>query len=252
MTTQRNVTIDSLLRHFAGRPHVSRDELLHYYRSFVPGLNESTFAWRIHSLKGKGVIQPVRRGVYALSRKPVFHPKPEPKVTAIAMQLRSRFPHMRYCVWNTRWLNEWMIHQPGRYQILVEVEAEMAESVFYYLKDEYHTNVYLDPDKLTLERYIHEEPQAVIVRRLISKAPLDKGKTIPTPSLEKILVDLFVDRSLFSAFQGSELPHIFDTAQETYTLNITRMTAYAKRRGKATELIAFLTTNTRIGEAPGV
>ena len=90
----------------------------------------------------------------------------------------------------------------------------------------------------------------LIVKPLITKAPLEKGEKIATPSLEKILVDIFVDRKLFSVFQGSELVQIFNTLDSMYALNITRMTAYAKRRGKMQELIDFMTKNTRVSAIP--
>jgi len=64
------------------------------------------------------------------------------------------------------------------------------------------------------------------------------------------LVDIFVDRKLFSVFQGSELVQIFNTLNRMYALNITRMTAYAKRRGKMQELIDFMTKNTHVSAIP--
>ena len=83
-----------------------------------------------------------------------------------------------------------MIHQPDRFLLLVDVEAVATESVFYFLKDEKYKNVFLNPDENTLERYINEERESIIVKPLITKAPLEKEEKIATPSLEKILVDI--------------------------------------------------------------
>lgn len=227
---------------------MTREELLGFYRSFEPDLKDSTFAWRIHSLKEKNLIKPIRKGVYTLSPKPQFHPQVEPKLRAIAIKLTKQFPTARFCVWSTKWLNDWMIHQPGRFLLLVEADAVATESVFYFLKDEHYKNVFLNPDETLLERYIYEETESIIVKPLVTKAPLEKEKQIVTPSLEKILVDLFIDQKLFSPFQGSELVHIYNTLYSKYTLNITRMTAYAKRRTKEEELLDFMTKNTHFAE----
>ena len=229
---------------------MTREELLGFYRSFEPDLKDSTFAWRIHSLKEKNLIKPIRKGVYTLSPKPQFHPQVEPKLRAIAIKLTKQFPTARFCVWSTKWLNDWMIHQPGRFLLLVEADAVATESVFYFLKDEHYKNVFLNPDETLLERYIYEETESIIVKPLVTKAPLEKEKQIVTPSLEKILVDLFIDQKLFSPFQGSELVHIYNTLYSKYTLNITRMTAYAKRRTKEEELLDFMTKNTHFAELP--
>ncbi|ACD89219.1 MAG: hypothetical protein HGA57_09875 [Chlorobium limicola] len=246
----KDFIIEQLQQRFVHHPHITREELLGFYRSFEPDLKDSTFAWRIHSLKAKNLLKPIRRGVYIFSAKPQFHPQVEPKLRAIARKLNKQFPVARHCVWSTRWLSEWMIHQPDRFLLLVEVEAVATESVFYFLKDEKYKNVYLNPDENTLERYINEERESIIVKPLITKAPLEKEEKVATPSLEKILVDIFVDRKLFSVCQGSELVQIFNTLDRMYALNITRMTAYAKRRGKMQELIDFMTKNTHVSAIP--
>ncbi len=244
----KDLIIERLQQRFSRHPHITREELLGFYRSFEPDLKDSTFTWRLSSLKEKNLLMPVRKGVYSLSPKPQFHPQVEPKLRAIAIKLTKQFPAARICVWSTQWLNDWMIHQPGRFLLLVEAEAAATESVFYFLKDEHYKNLFLTPDEKTIERYIFEERESIIVKSLITKAPIDKAKKIATPSLEKILVDLFVDQILFRTFQGSELQHIYNTLYSKYALNITRMTAYAKRRTKDEELIDFMTKNTLFSE----
>jgi len=82
--------------------------------------------------------------------------------------------------------------------------------------------VYLNPDENLLEHYIYEERVSIIVKPLVTKTPLEKEQKISTPSIKKILVDIFVDRKLFSAFQGSELVHIFNTLYSTYTKRRTK------------------------------
>ena len=69
---------------------------------------------------------------------------------------------------------------------------------------------------------------------------------IIVPTLEKILVDIFADKILFNAYQGSELAFIFNTAYQKYELNLTKLLSYASRRGKQQELSDFLYLKTDI------
>lgn len=202
---QKDFIIEQLKLRFAGQQHISRDELFGFFRSFEPDLKEATFTWRIYSLKEKNLLKSVRKGVYTLSVKPPFHPQIDTLLKEIAAKISKQFPAAKYCVWNTRWLNKWMIHQPGRFLLLVEVEASATESVFYFLKDGNYKNVFLNPDDNLLERYVYEQTESIIVKTLVTKAPVKKEKKRIIPAPEKILVDLFVERKIFAPFQGSEL-----------------------------------------------
>ena len=110
-----------------------------------------------------------------------------------------------------------MIHQPGKFYFLVEVEKESMESVFYFLKEnEFH--VYLNPDNDIINKYVSSEKDAVIVKLLISEAPVQDIKDITTITIEKILVDIFCDDIIFSAQQGPEMNNIFREAFRKYTV----------------------------------
>ena len=236
--------IEQLKQRFAGKSHITREELFDFYKSFEPDLKETTFTWRIYSLKENNLLKSVRKGIYMLSAKPAFHPQIESRLKDISVKIGKQFPAVRYCVWSTRWLNEWMIHQPGKFLLLVEVEASASESVFYFLKDANYKNVFFNPDDNLIERYVYEQTESIIVKTLITKAPIKKEEKIVIPTAEKLLVDLFVERKIFAPFQGSELVHIYNTLYEQYSLNITKMLAYAKRRTKEKELLDFITKNT--------
>lgn len=243
-----NYFIDQLKQRFSEQRYISREEFYSFYRSFEPDLKEATFTWRIFSLNKKNILKPVRTKVYMLSDKPSFNPAVEPRLMEIGEKVGKQFPMVKFCLWSTRWLSDWMIHQPGKFLIMVEVELSSAESVFHYLKDENYLNVYYNPDDKLLERYVYEKQESIIVKQLITKAPLKRLKKIAFPTPEKILVDLFIESRLFAPFQGTDLIQIFNTIYKEYTLNITKMLAYAKRRTKEQELREFITNNTQLAE----
>lgn len=138
---------------------------------------------------------------------------------------------MQSCIWNTSVLNELMVHQPGKFYTLVEVDKEATESVFYFLKDKMK-NIFLEPSSDILSLYASSEKEVIIIQSLVSEAPVQKNKGVQTITIEKLLVDIFCDEITFAAQQGGEMKTIFRNAFERYSINENKMIRYADRRGK--------------------
>lgn len=141
-----------------------------------------------------------------------------------------------------------MTHQPMNEFYFVEVEEDSMLPVLYYIRDvkSDEFNVILESDFEIFERYYPINAPIVIIRKLISEAPLIQFNNIYTASLEKILVDLFLDVKLFEAYQGKEMEIIFNEAISKYVINQNRMIRYANRRGKKETLFKYL-ENQNIG-----
>ena len=237
---------ESLKQTFKGRESLSRQELFDFFLQFEPDLKENTFRWRIYNLKDKNIISPISRQRFTLAHKPVFEPLVGGHERKISTLVQKRFKELRFAVWSTRIVNEFMLHQPARFIIIVEVEKAAVEPVFYFLKDSKIKDVFLDPEEKEIDRYISGLENAVVVLSLVSKAPLRGIKITPTITLEKLLVDLFSDKQLFNAYQGRELVHIYDNAYSRYTIDFTKLFSYATRRRKAEDLRNFLFQKTNI------
>ncbi len=123
-----------------------------------------------------------------------------------------------------------MLHQPFKQYSVIEVEKEAAEQVFNYLNENYK-NVFLNPDNEIFELYISSLDEIIIVKNLISESPFEKINKINIPTLEKLLVDMLIDKELFAAQQG-EIEFIFKTAFSKYALNKLQMKRYAMRRNR--------------------
>ena len=104
-----------------------------------------------------------------------------------------------------------MIHQPGRFYILIEVDKNATQSVFFYLKEKKYS-VFIDPTKDLIEKYLPDEKETLIVKSLVSEAPIQPINKINTATIEKILVDIYCDDVIFAAQQGSEMRNIFKDA----------------------------------------
>ncbi len=123
--------------------------------------------------------------------------------------------------------------------MIVEVEKDAAKSVFAFLKEQ-NMNVFLEPSKEVFDRYITENEDTIIVKSLITEAPIINTKSGNTISLEKVLVDIFCDDVIFTAYQGNEMKTIYKNAFSKYSLNLGKLFRYANRRGKKEEIKDFI------------
>jgi len=242
----KDYIIEQLENQFKEKESFLREELFDFYRQFEPDLKDNTFRWRIYNLKTEKIITPLSRGLFTLSYKPVFIPEIGDVEKRIFTKVAKQFPGLRQCIWSTKAINEFMLHIPGRYITVLQVEKEALEPVYEFLKEQKYSNVYIQPEEKEIERYIYESDTAIILQSLITKSPTQRIKTITSITIEKMIVDLYSEKKLYNAFQGSELVHIINNAYNRYSIDFTKLFGYAKRRRKEVGLEEFLSTKTDI------
>jgi len=236
-----------LIEEFKDKESFTREELFHFYCYYEPELKEGTFGWRIYDLKNRNIIKPLKRGLYVISYKPEYKPDISHNLLKVAKQLAEKFDEVKHCIWETVWLNEFAQHQISKATLFIEIEKGFEESLYYALKDNLRKEVFVNPDVKAIDFYIAESSQPVIIKKLLTRAPLSKRTehkiTFYTPTLEKILVDLFAEERLFYYLQGAELMHIYENALSNYTINFTKLFSYAKRREREQDIIQFMTNH---------
>ena len=236
-----------LLETFKGRDIFSREELFDFYKGFEPNLKEATFAWRIYNLKNKGIIKSVQRGYYTISNKSEFNPHVSKDIIKLANTISESFEDVKYCIWDTEWVNEFAQHQSSKRIIIIEIEKDFVESLYYELKDYSRFDYYLNPDKKIIDFYISESKNPVVIKKLITRSPVSKRIDNRTkyyvPFLEKLLVDLFTDNKLLYFYQGAELIHIYKNAVKNYVIDYTKLFSYAKRREREEDIKQFMKNN---------
>jgi hypothetical protein len=186
-----------------------------------------------------GILNRIGRGKFVLGEGKTYIPEISLKIKTLNRRLKKEFPYLNFCLWNTSSFNEFMIHQPGRFYILIEVEKEATQSVFFFLKEN-KLSVFIDPTKDFIEKYIPDEKETFMVKALVSEAPIQLINGVNLPTLEKMLVDIFCDDVIFAAQQGSEMRIIFREAIKKYTINENRMLRYADRRRKKESFKQYL------------
>ncbi|MFH0735608.1 MAG: DUF6577 family protein [bacterium] len=241
MRTNTNVKykINDLKHSFKKKEIIKLNELFEYFKLNEPNIKKTTFNWRVYNLIQKGILSRVGRGEFSISNKSDFIPQIGEDLISYYSKIKSHFPYANVCVWDTSWLNKFMLHQTSVNYILLEVEKEVVDSVFYFLK-ETENNIFVEPTLDILNKYASNNKHSLIVKSLVSEAPIQETQSVYTVTIEKILVDVFCDKNLFFANQGSELENIFSEIFNNYTVNKNRLYRYASRRQKKENLENYI------------
>ena len=195
-------------------------------------LERTRLNWYLARLAENGKIVRVSRGRYMVAgRAKVFRPEPGPKAAGLYRKFREEFPQVGICVYEGPWLFQFMHHLASNQVTYIEVEKDIAETVFHRLQDEGET-VFLRPDADLIYKYVNMDGSVVFVKHLTSESPLQTVSEIKVPTLEKLLVDMYCDPDFFY-LQGAEYNRIMHNARSRYVINLSRLSRYAHRRNVA-------------------
>lgn len=229
--------INSIKEHFADHETFSTNDIFQFYKIKEPQIPRATVNWRIYNLVHSGQLQRVGRGIYKIGKSTTFKPMLSNKTKKVANQVKKNFPYINFCVWELSVVNQFSQHLINYNVHFVDVERDVVDSVYYNLRE---TNSKVMHIK-NLYDGLSDWSDYIIVRSLVSQAPLQEMHKIPVATLEKILVDLFSDKE-FISFQGSEIYTIFENALDAYTVNESAMLRYADRKKKKEKIQSLLKT----------
>lgn len=226
---------ENISSYFRGNDRLSKKELVCEIRKNFPNLADNTINVYISKLKKEGFLYTPSRGVYKTGSTKPFQPFISHFLQQIYNKIKNSFPYINFCVAETAWLNDFMIHQPFRNYTYIEIEKDAIESVFNFLNKQSKIKPFLYSDKNLFDRYLNDSTDILIVKNLVSEAPLTVVNNTTIPSLEKLLVDMLTDVELFSP-QQSEKEVIIQNVINTYTINQSKLQRYAQRRNRKEEL----------------
>ena len=230
--------IHNFKQYFENKETIPFQDIENYYRANESEIPYTTINWRIYKLVQLGVLQRIGKGLYQLGKATVFTPPTNNKMQKIELFLQKRFPFAQYCQWDLSQINSFAHHLINFNVSFVDVEKDAVDSAYYALKEQF-------PKVMAVQNLydgLSEFNNYIVVRTLITEAPIQKTGKIHTATLEKILVDLAVDKE-FMPFQGSEIYAIFEAAMEQYTINQNTLLRYAARKNKKEEIKKIITIN---------
>lgn len=225
-------------QYFKRSERLSKQKLVDSIKKDFSNWSDNTINMYLSNLKKQGVLYTPSRGIYEMDSHVAFHPNISKDVKRIFNKIKREFPYTTFCIWDTVWLNDFMRHQPFKHYLVIEVEKDASESIFSFLTGA-SKGVFFNPNEEMFERYIHHQDEVLIVKNMVSESPLLKVDKIVVPALEKLLVDMLIDTSLFSA-QQNEKEFIMRGVLEKYSLNELKMRRYAVRRNREKEIDELL------------
>lgn len=251
-TPKNNLETQSFLNSFKDHEIVKKTDLWNYFSSTNPTISKNDFRRKLYALDKTGLITSIGSGLYGVTNsfshsiKKKFMPQLSKNVKEINAILKNHFPYTPYLIWETKVIYEFMTHQPGQNRIVLDIDKSAIESVFNFLRDEYSSNLFIEPNQTTLEHYSNSSSDLILLLGLTTQSPRLKVNGIPTAKLEKILVDVFADENSFMIFHGRELANIITNAFTKYWINPKTLFRYAGRRQVTDQLKEYIHTKTDI------
>jgi hypothetical protein len=239
---------------FSSFQSVQKSDLRNFFIQHSQAATEQSFRRFLYKLEKLQIIAPIGAGVYAFNgqtslmttKKKRFSPGWSQDLGKLNEMFLKAFPYARYLIWETRLLHEFMLLQPGQNFYILETERDVCESAFNFLSREYSGRTFLDPTRVTMERYVLPQPDSILISRLVSESPKRIVRGIPFPKLEKILVDIFAEEDIYYFFRGEQLARIFENAFSTYFVSEKTLFRYARRRKVSAKLRQFIREHTQI------
>lgn len=214
-------------------------EISDYFGAYEGPLPQATVRWRLHRYVEQGQIYRIGRGKYSRigERKPFKALPNNHLLENMAWFLKGRFDGLPVCVWDTKLLSGYTIHQPSRSYGIIEVDRYAYESVMDRLmSDEYLGPFIYDNNRslpfkghLTRSNY---DKRPVIVRHLLQEAPVEHYHGLMIPTIEKLIVDLICDEEFFLIYQGRDLENMLEAFYARHPINDDKLRHYASYRSQ--------------------
>lgn len=155
----------------------------------------------------------------------------------VADEIIKAHPYLDFRIFELVQLNEFVNHQIAHNIVFVSVEGELEEDVFNTLWENHQGSVLLKPDVEELYRYMTED--MVVIIKLPTESPRGTDVFWGT-RLEKMLVDIAVDKLIRKVVYSGEYAAIYQDAFRKYAIDKNAMFRYARRRGALEKYRNFL------------
>lgn len=229
---------------------VSRKDILEAYtKAFSINPSSTVMRYTINNLVDNDFIKKISYNKYIkndLSINPykkIYTPLFSEEALSLKKEIDELFPFIDYQIYDLNILNEFMNHLIARNVIFLEVEKDSYKYVFTVLNEKHNGDLLLHPTSHDIDYYFHNN--IVVVDRLISESP----RNILTPHeivLEKLIVDMFANKTLRNLLSQSDYPDALETMFNNYEIDIKKLFRYARRRNKENEIKTFITKFTDI------
>ena len=231
---------EEVIYHIDDNKAYSHNELMDELRVLKADLSYSTYHWAISRLVRDGALTRLGYDSYSLPSglpKAEYEPVYSETTEELIRLVSDNYPYLRFTIFETVLMNEFLNHLIAQNTVFIQVEKESSLYIFRFLQDQGIKHVMFKPDKNSFNLYWSKD--CVIVTDMISEAPI-RGNKPHSIMLEKMLVDMSVDKLITTTFSKSELPDVYEQAQSRYLLDKVRMLRYARRRNRQDVILKYL------------
>ena len=204
-------------------------------------VERNTLSWHLSNLCKKGKLRRVGRGVYTLQPANTFMVKANAKARSLYRSVSSQYPYADFCIYSANVITPLLHDMMPNNTLYIETNRDTIQSIFDMLLSKYKGRIFLAPTKEIATTYIDFSKENIIVKPLITEAPLALDGKVPVPTLEKLLVDTRVDAD-FYYLHGYENLEMLRTAINHYDVNRNRLLRYADRRNVKDPIMKDLET----------
>lgn len=153
----------------------------------------------------------------------------------IRNNLRTQYPEIKLVVWESSILNEWLNLLIAKNTIFIETPKDFLDTIYDALTEsDENTMVLVNPK--TEEYFRYQKNDLIVLRTMVDRAPISKNNHL---TIEKLFVDLLCDKLLIELFDGYTVQELIQDAAASYAVNEKKLLAYARRRGRYNEILAY-------------
>ena len=227
-----------ILNKIDNRCSFARSDLLTVMEECGYHTSENITNHMITRMLAAGEIVRVGRNRYCVAESLKTYNFPHSELAvSIASEIIAAHPYLDFRIFELIQLNEFVNHQIAHNIVFVSVEGTLEEDVFHTLWEKHKGSILLKPDADDLFRYLTED--MVVIIKLPTESPRGTAVFWDT-RLEKMLVDIAVDKLLRKVVYSGEYPAIFQDAFKKYAIDKNAMDRYARRRGALEKYRKFL------------
>lgn len=218
-------TIKERIADFAnGKYYFHITDLRKYFVNKRYKFRESSLKQNIYLLKKEGLIYEAGRGWYSTIREK-FDLDIRP-IEGIKSLIKKKFPFLEFSCWSTEQLKSYFHHLPNHFVTFIYTHKDFLQSLKDFLTENDY-KVFLNPGKKEIGKYVEFNNRPFILRPAISyRKPMDKFFT----SIEKILVDLFMETQKTHMMDMVEYKKVISNIVLNYRINMATILDYAYNR----------------------
>lgn len=218
----------------------SHQELIKLLKNNYPQMRDSSYHWAVCGMLKSGSLTKIARNVYVVQnerKKPVYRPAYSDLAAKLISQVSDKYPSVHFTVFETALMNDFLNLLVAQNTVYIQMEKDVSIFVFRFLQELGYDHLLYKPNKDDYALYWKKD--CIVVTDLISEAPLSASAPHEI-CLEKMLVDMYCDKLISSAYSKSEYPEMLKQAMKTYHIEPAKMMRYARRRGREDEIKKIL------------